>query len=214
MFCIAKLPRNLVAEEWICKVKVNRIIEKTASEGPGVRFCIYFQGCDIRCKGCANKEMWDFNGGVDIEVSTVLKKINKIKNEICGITFLGGEPTCQAKDAAQIAQFAKKQNLNVILFSGNRYEELVSSGDENVIDLLSNTDLLIDGKFEQTLLDYSRPLCGSSNQRFFYLTDAISSKEIEKNINRYEVVIDRNGVIKVNGMGDLEKIQKIIDTRV
>ena len=32
-------------------------------DGTGVRVSIYVSGCHFHCKGCHNKEAWDFNYG-------------------------------------------------------------------------------------------------------------------------------------------------------
>ena len=53
------------------------------------------------------------------------------------------------------------------LENGFTYEQLVemSQNDENVSNLLKNTDLLVDGRFELSLRDLTLPFRGSSNQR-------------------------------------------------
>ena len=38
---------------------------------------------------------------------------------------------------------------------------------------LENIDLLIDGAFEADNVDYSRPWCGSTNQRYHFLTNRL-----------------------------------------
>ena len=32
-------------------------------DGTGVRVSLYVSGCHFHCKGCHNKEAWDFNYG-------------------------------------------------------------------------------------------------------------------------------------------------------
>jgi len=192
------------------QIFINRIIYATKAEGPGTRLCIYVQGCDICCDGCANMEMWDRSGGVEWNVDEVKLLIERNRNKIDGITILGGEPTLQAEALSAIVSFASAIGLNVILFTGRQYEDLKMSNDEAIVNLLNNVDLLIDGPYVKELHDLSRPLVGSSNQRYIFLTDRIRLSEIMKLKNVFEIMIDSSGCFFVNGMGDFEKIRSIV----
>lgn len=192
-------------------MRVHRIIERTYAEGPGCRFCIWVQGCSHHCDGCFAKDLWDFNGGYEISVNKIISMIESVENDICGVTFLGGEPFEYAEELSMIANYVHLDNKSVITFTGCLYDDLLKK--ENAVLLLNQTDLLIDGKFEKSLTDYSRPLVGSSNQRFIYLTDRISPKEIESYKNRFEVKITNNGKIEFNGMGNIDKLQEYIKNK-
>lgn len=189
-------------------MRVHRIIEKTYAEGPGCRFCIWVQGCNHNCTGCFAKDLWDFNGGYEISPEKIIAKIDEVKNEICGITFLGGEPFEYAKELSIIASHIHSINKNVITFTGYSYEHLEKVKDSCF--LLKETDLLIDGRFDNNLVDYSRPLVGSSNQRFIYLSSKISMKDIDNYKNRIEFIISDNGKIEFNGMGNIDELKKFI----
>lgn len=195
------------------KLKVNRIIPATNVEGPGTRFCIYVQGCNIRCTGCANKELWDFDGGTDMETSEIISEIKKAEDRISGITFLGGEPTCQAQALCEIAEYAQNNSLNTLLFSGYTYNELLECKNPYVKKLLTLTDLLIDGKYDISKVDYSRPWIGSSNQNYVFLSDIFNFEDISKYNNALEVRITSDGIVFVNGMGNYEKIKNILNMR-
>lgn len=189
-------------------MKVNRILNKTYVEGPGCRFCIWVQGCKHKCDGCFANKLWDFDGGYDITSDDIILQIDKVKNDICGITFLGGEPFEYALELSKIAKYIHNLNKNVITFTGFTYENIKNNNKYEF--LLKETDLLIDGKFEKDLVDYSRPLVGSSNQRFIYLTNRINKKDIEEYKNRFEIRIGDNGKAQFNGMGNIEKVQEIL----
>ena len=168
-------------------MRVSKIIEKTYAEGPGCRFCIWVQGCSHRCEGCFAKDLWDYDKGYEIQVSDIIKMIENVKDKIDGITFLGGEPFDKAEDLSNIANYMHSIDKNVITFTGYTFEQIDNSNNTEWKELIKSTDLLIDGKFEKDLLDYSRPLVGSSNQRFFYLSERISKESIENYKNRFEV---------------------------
>jgi anaerobic ribonucleoside-triphosphate reductase activating protein len=73
--------------------------------------------------------------------------------------------------------------------------------------------LLIDGEFVQELTDYSRPWCGSSNQRYHFLTDRYNEEIFTKYKNKVEVNISKNGQIFMNGMGNFDEILQKIDLK-
>ena len=62
-------------------------------DGTGVRVSIYVSGCHFHCKGCHNKEAWDFNYGKKFDESTIDYIIEQMnKDYIAGLSILGGEP--------------------------------------------------------------------------------------------------------------------------
>lgn len=103
----------------------------------------------------------------------------KEQKGIEGVTFLGGEPFEQAKPLAELARKVHNLGLSVLTFTGNTFEELKKSENEDIQALLKYTDLLIDGGFEKENFDLSRPWVGSKNQRYIFLTDRYSAEEIK-----------------------------------
>lgn len=192
-------------------MKVHHILPLTKAEGPGTRFCLWVQGCAHGCDGCFAKDLWDYSGGYEVSKEDVIRQLQSVLDQIDGITFLGGEPMDQAADLYPIAAFAREHHKTVLTFSGYLFEDLLSSRDPAVHQLLSCTDLLADGPFMKDKLDYSRPLVGSSNQRFLYLTDAISEEELMQYHNRFEMRVDSHGLIRINGMGNIEKLQHYLE---
>ena len=71
-----------------------------------------------------------------------------------------------------------------------------------------NIDLLIDGGFEQDKFDLSRPWVGSSNQRYYFLTDFYTPEILQKYKNKIEARISKDGRLELNGMGDFGKVSK------
>lgn len=190
------------------KIRVHQIKKKTTVEGPNIRYCIWVQGCSKHCKGCLNVSMWSKTGGRLFEVQDIIDDI-KLQKNIEGVTFLGGEPFEQAEALGVIAKAVKQMGLGVLSFSGYYLEELLLD-DKNKL-LLDNTDLLIDGPFEVEKADYSRPWCGSSNQRYHFLTNRYDESIFAKYKNKIEINIQKSGVITFNGMGDFEKIMQNMD---
>ena len=92
----------------------------------------------------------------------------------------------------------------MICFTGNKIEEL----QEKYKNILKNIDILIDGQYEENNKDFSRPWVGSSNQRYHFLTSRYNEKILSEYKNKIEVNINKNGMIFINGMGDIEKVAK------
>lgn len=190
------------------KLRVFNILKNTKVEGPETRYCIWVQGCSRHCRGCQAVHTWSHSGGILYDVNDIISDIKKQKN-IEGVTFLGGEPFEQAEALGIIAKAVKETGLGVLCFTGGLFEELQLI-DENKT-LLENIDLLIDGAFEADKIDYSRPWCGSSNQRYHFLTNRYNEDIFKKYTNKVEINISKNGTIFMNGMGDFEKIVKKLD---
>ena len=188
------------------KVRVHKILKKTKVEGPGTRYCIWFQGCSHCCKGCWAKATWAPDSGKELDAEGILKDILATKG-IEGVTFLGGEPFEQPEALDFLARGVKKAGLSVVCFTGGEIEEIQKSTPQ----ILEHIDLLIDGEYKEEEQDFSRPWVGSKNQRYHFLTDRYDEKILTEYRNKIEINIQKNGLIFINGMGDFEKLTNKLD---
>lgn len=147
-------------------IRLAGVIRESIVDGPGIRFTVFCQGCAHACPGCHNQETWDFEGGYDCEIEKILKAVDE-NPLLDGVTFSGGDPLFQAEAFSLLAEKVRERKLTVVTYTGFTYEELLTKAekDVNVKRLLENTDLLIDGKFEQDKRDLTLQFRGSSNQR-------------------------------------------------
>lgn len=159
-----------MSEIRICGIENDSIVD-----GPGIRFTIFVQGCPHKCKGCHNPQSHDMNGG---STMTDIELLDKIKSNplLDGVTFSGGEPFCQAKPLAQLAKKIHNMGLNVITYSGYRYEEIIKNN--SFIPLLEQTDVLIDGRFEEDKKSVDLVFRGSSNQRIIDVRASLEKRKI------------------------------------
>lgn len=148
------------------KIRIAGIMRESIVDGPGIRFSIFCQGCPHDCPGCHNPETHDFEGGNDVSIKKLLTEIDK-NRLLKGVTFSGGEPTCQAAAFAKLGEEIKKRGLTITLFSGFTYEQLMqrATDEPDLKKLLDLTDLLIDGPYVEAKRDLTLAFRGSSNQR-------------------------------------------------
>jgi anaerobic ribonucleoside-triphosphate reductase activating protein len=196
-------------------LRIHRFLPITNAEGPGKRACIWVQGCPIQCCGCAVPETWSFNGGRQIDVQEIVERISDIP-QIEGVTFVGGEPFMQAKELSYIGRKIQERGLSVLTFTGFVIDEIKKKKIKDWYDLLSVTDLLIDGPYRYDLADVSRPWVGSSNQNYHFLSQRYKYLEAEINnlSNRLEIRLYPNGQIDVNGMASSEMLKDIFNQAV
>ena len=153
-------------------IRLAGIIEDSIVDGPGMRFVLFVQGCPHQCEGCHNPEAQDFAGGFDADIYKIAERIEKSRAK--KLTFSGGEPFCQARELAKIAQLIQSQQrgIEIITYTGYLYEELLEKAESEpgIKELLTVTNYLVDGKFEQNKKTLDWFYRGSSNQRIFDVT--------------------------------------------
>lgn len=145
------------------------IIDYTTSDGPGFRTSVYCAGCGHHCKGCQNPQTWDFNGGKPTDIKEIYNHI--IANEMSDVTFSGGDPMYQPIAFTELAKMIKKNTDKTIwCYTGFKVEQILKNPVQT--QLLGWIDVLVDGKFDESLKDPDLLFMGSSNQR---LIDAQAS---------------------------------------
>jgi anaerobic ribonucleoside-triphosphate reductase activating protein len=182
-------------------LQIAQIVPCTEAEGPGKRFALWFQGCPLRCPGCCNPEMLPFEGGTPMTLAEVVGLLQQAhaENTLEGITLLGGEPTAHAAEGRALARAAHALGLNVMVFTGFLLEELRQRPEPAIQELLSETDILVDGPYLRELPETQRRWIGSSNQRVYFLTDRCDPNDprwLQKNTLEIRL---RDGELTVNG---------------
>ena len=184
-------------------LNLAKIIDVTQAEGPGLRTAIWVQGCLKRCVGCCNGQFLKIQPADVCDSQTIIEQIaqNQQQYGIEGVTLLGGEPFLQAEGLADVAQACRKMGLSVMVFSGYQLEELDDARFKGASQLLKVTDVLVDGEYQQALIENVRNWVGSTNQRFHYFTDFYDvSIETRSLTVTNEWRIDAQGNILGNGL--------------
>lgn len=165
-------------------MRIAGFVEESIVDGPGFRIVIFFQGCAHHCYGCHNPETWDFEGGKKVSFDSI-KKIIDDNPYADGITLSGGDPLYQIDASTEIAEYAKSKGLDVILYTGFLFEEVLemTKANERLKDLLNNVDTLIDGPFILEQRHLSLKFRGSSNQRIIDVKKSLmENKIVEKTL--------------------------------
>lgn len=98
--------------------KIHSIQSLGTLDGPGIRFVVFMQGCNLRCHCCHNPDTWDINNGKEISDEELINKAIRYKEyfkDNGGITVSGGEPLLQAKFVYEVFKKAHENNINTCL---------------------------------------------------------------------------------------------------
>ena len=157
-------------------IRLAGVVRESIVDGPGLRFTVFCQGCPHGCEGCHNPATHDFEGGYDCEISKIIAAVDE-NPLLDGVTFSGGEPMCQPEAFTVLAEELKKRNLNIMVYTGYTYEELLELAETRpaVGKLLELTDYLVDGRFILAQRDLTLPFRGSTNQRILDMKQTLAA---------------------------------------
>lgn len=157
------------------------------ANGSGVRVTLFVSGCTNKCKGCFQKETWDFHYGTLYTEETEEEILKALRpSYIRGLTLLGGEPfeIENQKELVKLLRRVKKElpEKNIWCYTGFVLEkDLIDGGKRHCEvsdEMLSYLDVLVDGKFEESLKDIRLKFRGSSNQRLIDMNETRKQKKI------------------------------------
>jgi len=151
------------------------------ANGEGVRTTLFVSGCTNRCEHCFQPETWDFNYGKKFTKETADEILESLEPYyVNGLTLLGGEPFEPKNQPALVELLHRVRgeypDKNVWCFTGFTLDgELTKDGayprTEYTDEMLSLIDVLVDGRFVNSLKDISLRFRGSSNQRVIDLNE-------------------------------------------
>lgn len=115
------------------------------SDGPGIRFVVFMQGCPMRCLYCHNPDTRE-KGGKAYEAKDVYCEILKYERYIAsgGVTVSGGEPLLQASFLTELFTLLKERGIHTALdTSGCVFDENNAERVAEIEKLLDVTDLVL-----------------------------------------------------------------------
>ena len=143
--------------------KVHSVESFGTVDGPGIRYVIFLQGCNLQCKYCHNRDTWEINGGEYKSLDEIFEKIKNYKNYIIpsdgGVTVTGGEPLIQVKFIIELFKKLKEEGINTCIDTSGMF-----AISEDIKEVLKYTDLvLLDIKHIDD--EKCKNLVGVSNKR-------------------------------------------------
>ncbi len=119
-------------------------------DGPGVRFVVFMQGCNLRCGCCHNPDTWKLNDGKTYRPDEVADRVvhyrEYFKND-GGITVSGGEPLLQPDFVRELFRICHEKDINTCLDTSgsilnDKIKELLKETDRVLLDMKYTTDEL------------------------------------------------------------------------
>ncbi len=124
------------------KARIHSFESFGTVDGPGIRFVIFMQGCNLKCKYCHNRDTWNLCGGKEYSLHEILLKINRYKYYFTssggGVTVSGGEPLLQFKFITNLFTELKKQQIHTAIDTSGSF--FITDEIKKLIDL---TDLFL-----------------------------------------------------------------------
>ena len=110
-------------------------------DGPGIRYVVFFSGCNLRCKYCHNPDTWNLEKGQLFSVEDVIRDIKKYRSYLHfsggGVTVTGGEPFVQSQFLTELLKACKSEGFHTVLDTAGHVSTDVAQ------QVLQHTDLLL-----------------------------------------------------------------------
>ena len=152
------------------KGRIHSVESFGSADGPGVRYIVFLNGCNMRCQYCHNPDTWAKDGGELMTPEEVLKKALRYKTywkEMGGITVSGGEALLQIDFVTELFRLAKEKGVYTCLdTSGNpfsleepfksKFDELMKYPDLFMLDIKHMDDAAhrkLTGQTNQNILE-------------------------------------------------------------
>lgn len=163
------------------------------NNGDGLRVVLWLSGCSHHCYNCQNPQTWDVNSGIPFDESAKEELFRELgKDYISGLTLSGGDPLHEANldgvlDLVNEIRLSFP-NKTIWIYSGYQWSEIFNDGVYLTRDcagwkrreIVKKCDVMIDGKYMDSLRDPQLKWRGSSNQHVI---------DVEKSMIKGEIVL-------------------------
>jgi anaerobic ribonucleoside-triphosphate reductase activating protein len=145
--------------------------------GEGLRVVLWVSHCEHNCKYCHNPQTHNKNSGILFDESAKKELFKELsKDYISGITLSGGDPL-SSLNRIEILNLIKEikntfPNKNIWLYTGYEWENIKN------LKGIENIDVIIDGKYIDSLKSPSLSWVGSSNQKIIYVQESIKQNKV------------------------------------
>ena len=132
-----------------CKGIVHSLESFGSVDGPGVRFVVFLQGCNMRCKYCHNPETWSCKGGEEWSAKDLFNHVFRYRTywgknmEKGGVTVSGGEPLLQIEFVTEFFKLLKSRGVHTTLDTSGQPFTKDKEWLEKFDELMKYTDLVM-----------------------------------------------------------------------
>lgn len=192
-----------------CSMKgyVSSIQSLGTLDGPGLRYVVFLQGCNLRCGCCHNPETWDLGKGKEIDSLELVNKALRYKEyfkDNGGITLSGGEPLLQVEFSKDVFKKAKEVNINTCLDTSG------SILNDKVKELLEYTDrVLLDIKYTNNE-DYLKYVGCDLDQVLKFL-EYLEEKNIQTTLRQVIIPTLNDNFENINKLNEIINKYQCID---
>ncbi len=152
-------------------------------DGPGVRFVVFMQGCNLRCGCCHNPDTWSTECGTAYTPAEILGRVVRYKEYFGndgGITVSGGEPLLQARFVGELFSLCHAEGINTCLDTSG------SIWNKDVERMLSHTDrVMLDVKYTSDML--YREHVGCSLDKVLSFLERLDERKIPTTVRQVTI---------------------------
>ena len=167
-------------------IKYAQIREMDISNGEGVGVSLFVQGCPFHCKNCFNQETWNYDKGKEWTEDIKNKFLSFInKPYVMRVSLLGGEPlyTQNLDGILDLCKTLKATYSNKIiwLYSGYKFDNVFNSTSDDMLkrkEIIKLCNVMVDGRFVESLKDMNLKFRGSSNQKLINVQESLRQGKV------------------------------------
>lgn len=182
-----------------------KIDKEDVCNGEGLRAVLWLSGCSHRCKGCQNPQTWDADSGIPFNKLAKEELFRELdKDYISGLTLTGGDPLFESNLDGVLdlvtevnERYNTPQDTNefrlsmpqksIWLYTGFTWEEIRKGNMEDGLKygkwtkrakIITECDILVDGRYIDSQRDLTLSYRGSKNQRLIDIQQSLQKGEI------------------------------------
>ena len=161
------------------------------NNGDGLRVVLWLSGCSHNCYKCQNPQTHDPNSGILFDEKAEEELFRELsKDYISGLTLTGGDPLHENNLDGVLHLVDRFRlsfpNKTIWIYSGYQWSEIFNDGVYLTRDcagwkrreIVKKCDVMIDGKYVDSLRDPQLKWRGSSNQHVINIEKSMIKGEI------------------------------------
>lgn len=162
-------------------------------DGPGVRYVIFLQGCQMRCRYCHNPDTWKIAAKPQATCEEIIEKALRYRSywgNNGGITISGGEPLLQLDFVLELCTLAKQHHIHTAIDTAGqpfckeeaflaKFDKLLQVCDLFLLDIKHIDDTAhqaLTGHSNQNILEMARYL--SDHQKQVWIRHVLLPSEV------------------------------------